>query len=249
MEAVKSRRLKYEREQLYSSRIPILRVIREEIVRDFPYLTRPSMPTVGELWAQAPIRKIILEHPKGEELTKADLAPTVTAVFTELNEQLQRRIDEELLDKVWSGLEEMEQNDREVDPDTVFNLATTIFHCCGERLFWFRDIKAHECASSLPFPKPLFKEFQYAYEYLSYGEKYHGHTRSEGCYTSFNVKASKIAKEVVEMCGLDPLTTTIKAMDDLDPIFECRVCSSLDHSKGRCSMNWRTVVRTPASHA
>lgn len=246
MEMMRSRRLVYERDELYAERFPVLREVREDIVRSFPYLTRPSLPTVGELWAQPSIRKFILEHPKGEVFTKADLAPTVTTVFPEINERLQRRIDKELLGKVHVGLGEMGRQEREVDPETVFDLATTIFHCCGERLFWFSDIKAHECARSLQFPHAVGKEFVYAYDYLRSEEKYHGHSEAHGVGgTSFNANASKVAAEVVELCGLDPLTTTIQAMDELDPIFECLVCSSLEHTKGRCTMTWRAAVRPP----
>lgn len=249
METVKSRRLICERDKLFTERIPVLREVREDIVYSFPYLTRPSLPTVGELWAHPSIRKTILEHPKGEVLTKADLAPTVTAVFPEMNEQLQSRIDQELLGKVHVGLGEMGQEDREVDPDTVFDLATTIFHCCGERLFWFRDIKAHECARDLEFPKSVAKEFVYANDHIHRGEKYHGHTQGPiGVWTTFNAKAAKVATELVKLCGLDPLTTTIQEMDELDPIFECLVCSWLQQWKGRCTMTWRTAVRPPALH-
>ncbi|TFK41664.1 hypothetical protein BDQ12DRAFT_710696 [Crucibulum laeve] len=64
---------------------------------------------------------------------------------------------------------------------------------------------------------------------------------------NFDIAMYQETRKVVELCGLDPDTTTAEEMDKLNPVFECVPCYRT--SEGRCCLTWRTAAHhTLTSH-
>lgn len=127
-------------------------------------------------------------------------------------------------------------------------LVTTFFECrrCRTHLR-FPNVLMHACAryanvgctgeEQSDWVADAFSDYSmYRYEgrLNIHSDRSRGYITTAGGIQMANVLA------VLDILGLDPATTTVDQLNDMDPILECLSCNTL--SKGRCVMDWEAVV-------
>ncbi|KAF9473291.1 hypothetical protein BDN70DRAFT_397812 [Pholiota conissans] len=101
------------------------------------------------------------------------------------------------------------------------------------------QIVEHSCFGSFADSGSMYKgEFNAAFEERCWSDK------ARTC-VKFRADLVKPIERFVEMCELDPKVTTAREMDELNPIFECRTCSSVE--KGRLTMTWARAIPHPCA--
>jgi hypothetical protein len=120
-------------------------------------------------------------------------------------------------------------------------LATTLFKCDRVRdPIPYADIFVHPGASSyLPWKSRAGPEERRLFE--DFRQEFWNHNQDR---VSFHERASQVASCIVEMCNLDPATTTGKDMDALNPFIGCASCRDPDNPlNDTLIMTWRRAVR------
>lgn len=243
MEHIKCQRLEKERKALLTERLTLLKKAYSHFTSSVPILNTDLIATAAEMYMEPCIRDIIDNLPKSKTLTKEDLLCKLAAIFHDANERVRRRIDHQLFIHAVNAYKAV-GGDFNIDPTTVFDLATTLFQCnskfCSQH-YWYDAIIAHKCTRSNAFPKEL-KDAAIIADCL--GPDTH---RSHENIT-VDVDGIVIARHLIRLCGLDPSTTTRTTMDNYNLIFECLLCN--DPANGRATMTWSRAVSLslPISH-
>ncbi|KAF8181619.1 hypothetical protein BJ912DRAFT_608613 [Pholiota molesta] len=228
-----SKRLREELEyrELLLSRKQFLSSIYNDGIKKLP-LNSPS-PTLAQFY------RITEEHDLIDYSTAAEDALRVT--FDEFMDIWRKFVDYKLTCRIEGACGSEYQFDRA----TVLDLATTFFRCvvCSPNLPMRHDQAIiHPCAEKVRYISGAKSQSQKAF-YSVFGHALwcepdpNWSTR----FHSFDLKISdldclKIAPKIIERWGFDPRVTTARQMDELDPVFECRQCSSCE--KGSATMTW-----------
>ncbi|KAL4246065.1 hypothetical protein ABKN59_003253 [Abortiporus biennis] len=139
-------------------------------------------------------------------------------------------------------LDLLPENMKEGIPDAMhaLQLSTVWFSCplCNEKTIPYPRTKAHRClmkCRELNLEPATLEDDLRNLLYRKTGE---APWSSENLI--FDAKSSELMGHLVELCGLDPKTTTAEDLDNLDPRFACLACSDdLDDMSSCCAMTWR----------
>ncbi|KAI0797607.1 hypothetical protein C8Q75DRAFT_801540 [Abortiporus biennis] len=139
-------------------------------------------------------------------------------------------------------LDLLPENMKEGIPDAMhaLQLSTVWFSCplCNEKTIPYPRIKAHRClmkCRELNLEPATLEDDLRNLLYRKTGE---APWSSENLV--FDAKSSELMGHLVELCGLDPKTTTAEDLDNLDPRFACLACSDdLDDMSSCCAITWR----------
>lgn len=235
MKGIKNRRLARERSELLKARAPILKKVHTTLTSCIPFANRAILASPGELLQEPSIQQILLDLPSNEVLTEENLLSAVVAVFPDVNTRIRRRIDDELFTRICEARSGTSGDNVALDSNIVFNLATTVFLCniaCSRKSWWYNEIISHLCTRRNTFPETV-SDRHIIRDCLQEGYRSHANVEVD-------IAAMPLIAELIQLCGLDPATTTVQTMDDLNPIFECLRCS--DQYAGRATMPWRTAV-------
>jgi hypothetical protein len=146
---------------------------------------------------------------------------------------------------------EYQSHQYQFDQATVLDLATTFFRCvvCRPHHPMRHDqAMIHPCAEKFRHMNKTQSQSQKTF-YSVFGHALwcepdpNWSTRFHSINLEINSDHLKIAPKIVEMCGFDPRVTTARQMDELDPVFECRKCSSC--VDGSATMSWVAAVSLP----
>ncbi|KAH9483658.1 hypothetical protein JR316_0003128 [Psilocybe cubensis] len=227
------------RQYILSSRIPHL----NKIVTNYSATVPPTevAPMVGDFFTNKDVFDFLLSTPN---ITgPADFAPLIARLPTLAQEVIAR-----MHTKLLSVIAETAGKFAAAPQDKVLDLATTTFECnqCYEGWVY--------TAMPLRYPRVL-----------THNHTTHGHVSPWSLeprqkeeadldllkdvidvvpwnwheVVTFDKDAANVLESVIQMCGLDPKTTTTKEMDELDPIIECLSCNNL--TKGRMVMRWQLI--------
>jgi len=107
-------------------------------------------------------------------------------------------------------------------------LASAVFVCrmqsCRGKLLWYPAVLSHECLCSRPYEprkSPLYFD---PYKEFSISPWDKSSTTTFPSLLLYSTPASKIIQGLVEACGSSPDTTTLRQLDDLNPIVDCKTC-------------------------
>lgn len=136
------------------------------------------------------------------------------------------------------------------DPNTVLDLATTLFtnpDLVFEKKSTYQKGQAREC-SFLTVPEILvcdasrdrMRQGMSILERYAF-EEFRCTPWQANSALKFHKAAHVAAGRVLELCELDPATTTLKDLEEIQPVLECCHCNSIQ--EGRLIMTWDSAVR------
>ena len=233
MEGFRRQRLEKERRILLSERLTVLKKVYSNFKSSVPVMNTDLIATEAEMFMEPCIRDIIVKLPKTTENLENILYHRIAFIFQAANERVRTRINIQLYIHALVAYKAA-GGKQSIAPTTVFRLAITLFHCksCSQH-YWFNVIVAHKCTRTNAFPKNL-PDADIIAECLG-SDIYRSHRN-----ITVEVDGIAIAKYIIKLCGLDPLTTTRSTMDGINPIFECLLCNDTAH--GRATMTWSRAV-------
>jgi hypothetical protein len=170
----------------------------------------------------APFTAIIDDNEANHGICEAD--------FSQAMEALPKLCEEWLEKQTIKALEMISTKDADgnlvMAKHDQLHLATTLFNCekCNEPIEFARFIRhAHQ-------------------DYIWENGTRWGALHKYASNLTFKQSTSDNAKHMIIKCGLDPVTATVKEMDDLGAWFRCQLCSIRKDGSSEV-MNWRQAVR------
>jgi len=163
-----------------------------------------------------------------------------------------------LLIKISQARELSDQSNGSPTPVDILELATSFFQCpklnCRAAQLRYPSVLEHSCARESPIGSLDQHHQQHqdsvteALHRLVYknDDNPNGQTNLSAVITAPHPEVVSHCLFTLELLGLDPQTTTVEQMNELDPIFECLPCG--DEEKGRFVMAWETMVRLSLLH-
>ncbi|CAA7260695.1 unnamed protein product [Cyclocybe aegerita] len=237
MEYRKSERITLEKATLYKQRLKVLRRAYASFVGLLP--PEKTYPNTMEIYQFSSVEQLIKDIPPTVVFTEDTILCDLN--FSGIVDAWRTKVKEELIDLIRHARGEK----YEFDESTVLDLATTFFRCgnCiwGGKVTQYgiqgTDALTHKCSKSSSSVGSVVGKFDAEGQALK-------ETLKEGVWNSdqeisFDENSRGIMAEVVKACGLDPLTTTAKEMEELDPLIECLDCN--DECEGRAVMKWSFV--------
>lgn len=226
MDHAKEQRLRHERFELWFGRLTVMREAVLSFRREFGCMTFPQFPRDRDFAALPEVEQIVTRPP--EASITVDSFSHLSAIVPDfLVSWEQKRLDD---------LEAFVRKDMDL-PDGVraTDLAVTQFHKCGMCYapLDLRQMISHSCG-----------EYQYYWEQRTEYEE--ASDRATGsCLEVRYRQGTPIIRKLLEACGQDYRTVTAHEMDELDPMFHCRVCDLGigDVENYREVFSWRTGVR------
>lgn len=230
MEAIKVERLARELHACLKQRMQTFAIKTAESIALLP--RGEPHPSLRDVFESQRVKDLVFKTSSDVQL-KADNFNFISEILPEIAQQWRERAASEMVNKIRATMGE----NHVMDPSTVLSLATSVFSClgfsCSERNMWFEDALAHPCCTPRCSELDLGMNTEPAYLFFT--------KKPWTANVHFSKAEHNIISEVVQLCGLDPLTATVDQMNQLDPVFECAVCRRPD--AGRQVMSWQGVVR------
>lgn len=127
--------------------------------------------------------------------------------------------------------------------DSLLTLAYLCFNCktCKRRGIEYPEVIGHACLYSVASPA---YENVFDYTVARYSKNTGRHPWSSACLALSGDSILDARRNVISACGLDPSVTTRTAIDELDPMLDCRACSNPSNGSGTgyLVMTWRKAV-------
>ncbi|PPR01750.1 hypothetical protein CVT24_001570 [Panaeolus cyanescens] len=235
MHKAKEARLHRERQALlyncFSKRIRMLNEAYEEALEK--YATYEPRPRAADVFTIPRIRSLVVDTPLEVQLTK-DAFNITTSCIPTLLEEANDVIKSKMLALVQEGLA-----DKTYDPTTVLDLATTVF--CN----YLKSQSGFTAAEAIRHPDSCIvhrsdldnKADEKAACGVFRQDAWNGFPG-----ISFDRESHDKICQLMELCGLDPATTTLAQMNEVNPVFECIPCNKL--TTGRLVMSWSLAVKS-----
>ena len=227
MERVKANRLIREKKIFFKKVMEKLRNTYKEYVDTQP--ANIFCPNTAEIFFHPVVKDAISGVESLEALEEA--LNIVKPLFSEIVDHCLQAVKQELTDRVTQAYTQINHAYR---PETVMHLATTLFNCRICRHFLTLDqAVAHSCRT------------------YTYGKEFVGDVaavkeaigelpwKTSESILFLSDRLAPISR-VLQNCGFDPDTTTVKDVENIDPIIECLACSNI--TEGRLTMRWSGVV-------
>ncbi|KAK7449719.1 hypothetical protein VKT23_013194 [Stygiomarasmius scandens] len=196
-------------------------------------LEESGYPPFGDIIASEMFQAVIWDTPLDEAI--ADDA--FDEGFTKMQEFIERWIEQKT--------QVLLQMIRETSPDVAkdsLRSASTVLCCrnCGDYL-WYPRIFNHPCQSQHSYWHCSDPHFD---PYSHFGAPWNTNIAVHRGLV-FPSKASQIMKTVLQVCGL-PIDATIRDLDSLNPLFECKTCTDDPYQptagSGRVFLRWPKVL-------
>lgn len=230
MEGIKTSRLRREKKELFK---PMLKRLRE-ILREYTHTLPAShgLPNTADIYFHQTVHTALsaVESHEALEEVLAEIQPSLAEIVDECLEHLKQHLANLVLD-------DYTENNKPFDL-SVLTLASTLFHCTACR----RDLTldqaiVHGCRLSAHYINHLTsKDIKLVHNKICEVPTAHKIQST----ISFSLARMGPFASVLHSCGIDPNTTTVADMNEIDPVIECLDCSNID--KGRYTMRWLSVV-------
>ena len=235
MNGFKDKLAKQQREQSVKKRFTAFLEAYQEYVKTQP-IDEPLL-TAADLLQAPGVKEIVLTEPIDDDLQPAILEELLISKIPELQEEWVKTSKAKFVEKIKEGLTPALGLDKEAVDESTLELAVALFKCklCYGDGFSGVNLLFHSCC----------RESRGRYILDTVDEDVRAfttHTKSLpwnffDCF-SLSERAVKAADIIKTKLGLDPATLTVKALDELDPIFE-HVSGS---SPGRSMYSWRGLA-------
>ncbi|KAF9486481.1 hypothetical protein BDN70DRAFT_988035, partial [Pholiota conissans] len=190
MTKIQKAHLASERAGFLGKCLPVLQQVHSKHVESLPLRNRYWCSTANESFYESVIRDIINDALLTLDSMKEQLELAIPEVFPDATKRLGlcQRINNQLLSFI------MAQNlKEEIDPKTVFELATTVFECT----YLFAICQTNPTKQCYPETIP---DHQHLPVYLAEGYRSHN--------ASMSKRGMKLIPILIKLCGLDPSITT-----------------------------------------
>ena len=210
-------------------RLDVLKALHASCITSLP--ANYIYPTTSELYRIPFVQNIIDSVPSTSSFTQDNLEP-VRLDFRNLILSWREDMELKLVDLIRAG--SYTNSGEEVDRESMFNLATSLFSCCTcLRFLRYPQVLRHACATQNTFMEGTDLDVK-VMNYL--GETFWNH---KGCI-AVNVYHVSLLVHLLSMADLNWTTTTVQELNARNPIFECISCN--DVRQGRATMTWDRVV-------
>lgn len=234
MTKAQSKRIDDDRRSLLRERLIVLKKFHDELVKSIS----PSVlcPSAGQLFRLSMVYDLVSNTLAPEGFEKEHLQPIVEA-FPGLILQWQDETKSKLLKMITDAC----GADHIIDEDTIFDLATTFFFCKScRRPIEYPRVMVHSCLRDWSYRENDNVDAEMTRRYLQEGRW------NEQGHLSFDSSRVKLVGDIVELCGFDRHTTTMKEMNEAHPILECLSCHDCHY--GRATLSWSGAVGFPSSY-
>ncbi|PPR01751.1 hypothetical protein CVT24_001571 [Panaeolus cyanescens] len=209
-------------------RLAILKEAYDDALKSYPiYLPRPR---AADIFALPRIHTILAETPPHIQITKEMLNITETTLPAIMGD-VKAVINSKLLSLVRQGL-----RNASYDEATVLELATTVFRGPSSSERGMTASEATSCTVSSSRNKD--EQANNLFDLLSV---LNGDIWNTSGSITFDCTGHNAACRLLKLCEVDPTTTTISEMNELDPIIECIGCNKL--RSGRLVMTWSRAIK------
>ncbi|KAF9046725.1 hypothetical protein BJ165DRAFT_1594066 [Panaeolus papilionaceus] len=237
MGTARQRNLKWEEEcvkfRKVEARIRTLVPIYESALATYPiYEPRAQIVMIHNL---PRITSLVEATPLETALTGEALGITPETIST-LHEEVKKAIDQQLVDMVNFYLA-----DKEYSPETVLNLATMVF-CWDKEEFQEREDWTYygfTAAEAALHPR-AYNSDDYKYSTPAWSA-FERNPWNKDSLIEFDIQSHHELRKHLDSWGLNPETTTLTEINELDPMIECTSCN--DPALGRLVMNWSRVIK------
>ncbi|CAA7260703.1 unnamed protein product [Cyclocybe aegerita] len=233
----KAMRIAKEKAEVYKQRLAFLMTAYASFVNALPY--KAVYPSTLEIYQFSSVKRLIKDTPTTSEFTKDTVLCALN--FNEILNNWKNKVRNQLVDLIRRSRRD------QFEEATVLDLATTFYQCTNcshdddmRYGLHYIDAMTHKCAKSTKHNSTVDNLDA---EAIALKCRLNEQVWNANHVIVFDERARIIMTEVVKACGLDPMTTTAKEMQALDPIIECLECNH--KSKGRAVMRWSFV---PAHH-
>ncbi|KAF4614952.1 hypothetical protein D9613_003328 [Agrocybe pediades] len=240
MKQLKEARLKREHQDLLCERIPIMKTFLDNYTKTLR--AHDLYPCYVDFYALSEISDIVDNTPRTVPFTLENFDGIS---LPDLMTKWRLKMESELIKMIREACGE-----EYAQLENVLQLATTSFTCsrCSYDRIVYPRVLMHACVTTSWLPTDA-SEIQKRLKRL-----WNTGGSDESGIIRFNKVGMKTVSKLIEMCGLDPKTTTIIEIQNLNPIFECMECNSIH--EGRAIMTWdcaevhfRTETREHKSHS
>ncbi|PPR02534.1 hypothetical protein CVT24_001960 [Panaeolus cyanescens] len=229
MTSIRDKRLEGEKRMLYRTRMEFLQTAYNQAVKD--WLPNKKAPHVSDFFIVPRIRTVVLDTAPEINVTREHFFDE--ASFPGLVQEARTTRQEKLLQVIEKGYRAIKMD---YDPEIVSKLVTTVF--ANEKL-GLADNNIRTVAQALSLKSvPAWhsdREKMPLVEQIAL-DVFKCRPWNSDRTIGFDRVGHAIISELVKLCGLDPLTTTLEEMNHLNPIFECVACSRMP--RGRLMMRW-----------
>ncbi|EFI28324.1 hypothetical protein CC1G_13853 [Coprinopsis cinerea okayama7 len=239
---------KRKKEESIQMRLAHLNAVREYYVLRHRH---EIVPNVVDLAIAEPFFSLITGTPYDEPVTSKEFIPLldhIPRISQEWREAAMDLLLGLMAQPSGSGgtLNKGKEKDKRFSPDrSVLDRATTFFSCiwCTEILA-YPTVLTHPCVSQKRRSTAKSDDRGAPSDsgdfFLNYWDVTiwnRSHDQLE-----YDHETSECAKHLVTLCGKDPASLTLEAMDQLDVRFECLRCHKPNFKEGRLVMNWRNAL-------
>ncbi|PPR03605.1 hypothetical protein CVT24_007594 [Panaeolus cyanescens] len=233
MEWARKRRLETEQSNCIKRRLRWFKHIYETQV-NLHIKPEDPRPRVSDVFAIPRFSGRILYTSTDVEVNGAD--------FHELETNLEGVIEEakDIIKRKMLALVEEGMGDEPYDPETVLDLATTVF--CEETFSRYDDTYDIRTVPEAMAMHVVASNGAKSFHSLLVQEVLGGVPWNTGnSKLKFDKKSSDLLGSLLSILGLNPKTTTLREIEELDPIFECVQCNRM--KEGRLIMNWGQTMK------
>jgi hypothetical protein len=235
MDGFKDKLAKQQRDQSIKKRFTAFLEAYQGYVETQP-LDTPLL-TAADLFQAPGVKEIVLTEPIDDELEPATFEELVISKIPELQEQWVKTSKAKFVEKIKEGAAPALGLDKEAVGESTLELAVALFKCrlCyGDGLSGV-NLLFHGCCRDSRHrhvPDTVDEDMR----------AFVTHTKSLpwnlfDCL-SLSDRATKAADIIKTKLGFDPATLTVKALDELDPIFEVVTVNNA----GRSMYSWRGLA-------
>ncbi|KAF9040053.1 hypothetical protein BJ165DRAFT_1495088 [Panaeolus papilionaceus] len=228
LQKLKNARVEAEKEALYTPRMELLQETYDRAVKD--WMPSEKAPWISDVFVVPRIRSVVVDTPAEVTVTHECFFDEDT--FSSIVEEAKNIRLGKLMELIEDGYTSLKKG---YDPAAVASLASTVF---GKTF----SVGSPVDSAIMTTPKALlYKGNTYWTQQLGLVERVAMEVFRYGPWNFekrvvFHSSAHHIICNLIDMCGMDPSTTTLIQMNTTDPIFECVPCNSF--YRGRLMMRW-----------
>jgi len=227
MEGVKAARIAREKKQFFKEMLQRLREISREYSKTLP--ANHIFPNTADIYFHPTVNTALsaVESYEALEEVLTRIQPSLPEIVDDCLKLSKQHLTNLVID-------DYTQHNKSFDL-SVLTLASTLFLC-------------RDCQCDLTLDQTVVHECRRSYYYNLSDDMQAVHSAIREVTTahkiqstiSFSLAQLEAFATVLHSCGIDPNTTTVADMNEVDPVIECLGCSNIE--QGRVTMRWLSVV-------
>ena len=230
MENVKAVRIAREKEQFFKQILERLQEISREYSNTLP--ANHIFPNTADIYFHPTVKTALsaVESPEALEEVLTRIQPSLPEIVDDCLKLSRQHLANLVVD-------DYTQNNKSFDL-SVLTLASTLFRCKNCQCDLTPDqTVVHVCRTPYYLPYGHLSEDMEAIR-----RAINEVTTTQRIQSTISFSLAQLGPfaTVLQSCGIDPKTTTVADINEIDPVIECLSCSNVE--QGRITMRWLSVV-------